>query len=55
MKIINVNIKQHGDGKQVYINILTDGGEITIRGDHIAVSMDRQPVEKEQISLSLRD
>lgn len=40
-KIINVNLMRHGDGKQVYISIMTDDGEIVIRGDRIAVNVDR--------------
>jgi hypothetical protein len=41
MRIINVNLMQHGDGKQVYISIMTEDGEIVIRGDRIAVHVDR--------------
>lgn len=40
-EIINVNIMRHGDGKQVYISVKTDKGEIVLRSDRIAVFIDK--------------
>lgn len=39
-EIINVNIGRHGDGKQVFISIRTDKGDIVLRGDRVAVYID---------------
>jgi hypothetical protein len=42
MDITSINLKQHGDGKQVYVNIQTGKGEMTLRSDRISVFVGRE-------------